>query len=163
MLLTETLIKSAWKMKRWEWMKFLGTEPNCAGKKVRWAFWLALVFFIVGCNPTTKSTQVIDVTDVGDLPADTLMYVSLADLSIYLHPNIQFRKKGQPKRAWTREIYYSDMDSVTIARWDDLSDKEKVDAIREAFYFNIDENEWSKYSNSENLKKLLGNTFVEWE
>jgi hypothetical protein len=44
-----------------------------------------------------------------------------------------------------------------------LSDKEKVDAMREAFYFNIGENEWSKYSNSENLKKLLGNTFVEWE
>ena len=53
--------------------------------------------------------------------------------------------------------------SVTIARWNDLSDKEKVDAIREAFYFNIDEKEWRKYSDSEKLKMLLGNTFVEWE
>ena len=90
-----------------------------------------------------------------------LMYIDVTDFS--LHPNIHYRKKGQPKRAWTREIYYSDMDSVTIARWDDLSDKEKVDAIREAFNFDIDEKEWSKYSDSENLKMLLGNTFVEWK
>lgn len=161
MLLTEKIIKSAWKMKRWEWIKFLGIEPNCAERKARSAFLIALVFLLVGCNPTTKSTQVIDVTDVGDLPVDTLMYIDVTDSS--LHPNIHYRKKGQPKRAWTREIYYSDMDSVTIARWDDLSDKEKIDAIREAFYFNIDEKEWRKYSDSEKLKMLLGNTFVEWK
>ena len=149
-------------MNRREWIRFLGIEPDCVGKKVRSAFFVALVSFIVGCNPTTKSFQVIDVTDVGDLPVDTFMYVSLTDSSISLHPNIQYRKKGQAKRSWTREIYYFDMDSVTIARWDDLSDKEKVNAIREAFYFNIDEKEWSKYSDSENLKRLLENTLIEW-
>jgi hypothetical protein len=52
-------------MKRWEWIKFLGIEPNCAERKVRSAFLIALVFLLVGCNPTTKSTQVVDVTDVG--------------------------------------------------------------------------------------------------
>ena len=155
------MIKFEHIMKRWEWIKFLGIEPNCAERKVRSAFLIALVFLLVGCNPTTKSTQVIDVTDVGGLPVDTLMYIDVTDFS--LHPNIHYRNKGQPKRAWTREIYYSDMDSVTIARWDDLSDKEKVDAIREAFYFNIDEKEWRKYSDSEKLKMLLGNTFVEWK
>lgn len=108
-------------MKRWEWIKFLGIEPNCAERKVRSAFLIALVFLLVGCNPTTKSTHVIDVTDVGGLPVDTLMYIDVTDFS--LHPNIHYRKKGQPKRAWTREIYYSDMDSVTIARWDDTRDR----------------------------------------
>lgn len=93
--------------------------------------------------------------------AGTLMYIDVADYSLY--PNIHYRKKGQAKRKWNREIYYSDMDSITICKWNSLTDKEKLNAIRESFSFNLDESEWNKYSDSENLKSLLDNAYVEWE
>ena len=92
---------------------------------------------------------------------ETLMYIDVTDFS--LHPNIHYRKKGQAKRECNREIYYSDMDSITVCRWDSLTDKEKLHAIRESFSFDLDESEWNKYSDSENLKMILSNTFVEWE
>ena len=91
---------------------------------------------------------------------ETLKYFDVTDLSSY--PDIHYRKKGQAKREWNREIYYSDMDSIAVCRWDSLTDKEKLNAIREAFSFNLDESEWNEYSDSENLKMLLDNAFVEW-
>ena len=104
---------------------------------------------LAGCHRDTK----------GDCSND-LSNVEAKDISS--HSNIQYRQKGQPKRKWNREIYYSDMDSVIVCRWDILTDKEKVNAIRVAFSFNLDESEWNKYSDSENLKMLLDNAFVEW-
>lgn len=101
------------------------------------------------------------IRDKYDVEVETLMYIDVTDYSLY--PNIHYRKKGQAKRKWNREIYYSDMDSIIVCRWDSLTDKEKINAIRESFSFDLDESEWKKYSDSENLKMLLDNSFVEWK
>lgn len=54
------------------------------------------------------------------------------------------------------------MDSITVCRWNSLTDKEKLDALRESFELEFDESEWNKYSDSEKLKMLLGNASIEW-
>ncbi len=97
------------------------------------------------------------------LPVDTLMYVTMTDSDIFLHPDIQYRKVGQPKRHWTREVYYSDVDSVAVCNWNTLTDKEKLDALMNAFIIEIPDSEWNKNTDKENLMLLLFNTFIEWE
>ena len=49
-----------------------------------------------------------------------------------------------------------------MCRWNSLTDKEKLDALRESFELEFDESEWNKYSDSEKLKMLLGNASIEW-
>ena len=72
-----------------------------------------------------------------------------------------YRLPGQKPREWNREIYYEDMDSATISKWKTMSSKERVEAIRRSFLFNPDV-DWDSYTDEEQEKMLLDNTFVEW-
>jgi hypothetical protein len=90
------------------------------------------------------------------------MYVTITDTAVLLHPDIQYRKEGQKPRQWNRELYYSDMDSITVAKWNSLSSKERVKAIRKCFLFDSDV-DWDSYTDEENEKMLLDNSYVEWE
>jgi len=129
--------------------------------------WIALVclvlFILVGLivNYTidSKKTEVVEVAD--SIPVDSFMYVTLTDSAVLLHPDIQYRKEGQKPRFWNREIYYSDMDSITVVKWPSLSSKERVEAIRKSFLFDSDV-VWDSYTYEEQEKMLLENTYVEW-
>lgn len=85
----------------------------------------------------------------------------LAD-TVYMLSPYKYRQKGKKPRKWNREIYCSDMDSVTVINWDFLTTKEKIDAITEAFIFELDDSVWDEYTEEEKLKILLDNSDVEW-
>lgn len=72
-----------------------------------------------------------------------------------------YRLSGQKPRKWNREIYYEDMDSITISKWKTMTSKERVEAIRRSFLFDPDV-EWDSYTDEEQEKMLLDNAFVEW-
>ena len=118
-----------------------------------------LVGLIIDYKIDSKKTGVVEVID--SIPVDSFMYVTLTDSAVLLHLDIQYRKEGQKPRFWNREIYYSDMDSITVVRWDSLSSKERVEAIRKSFLFDSDV-DWDSYTYEEQEEMLLGNTFIEW-
>lgn len=72
-----------------------------------------------------------------------------------------YRLPAQKPRKWNREIYYEDMDSVTISKWKAMTSKERVDAIRRSFLFDPDV-DWDSYTDEEQERMLLDNAFVEW-
>lgn len=108
----------------------------------------------------SKRVEIAEVVD--SIPVDTFMYVTITDTAVLLHPDIQYRKEGQKPRQWNRELYYSDMDSITVAKWNSLSSKERVKAIRKCFLFDSDV-DWDSYTDEEQEKMLLDNSYVEWE
>lgn len=69
---------------------------------------------------------------------------------------------GQSPRGWNREIYFEDMDSASVANWDSLSSKERVEAIRRSFLFDEDL-DWDTIPYEEQERMLLDNAFIEWE
>ena len=72
-----------------------------------------------------------------------------------------YRLPGQKSREWNREIYYEDMDSMTISKWNTMSSKERVEAIRHSFLLDPDV-DWDSYTDEEQERMLLENAFVEW-
>lgn len=82
--------------------------------------------------------------------------------TVYMLSPYKYRQEGQKPRKWNREIYCCDMDSITVVNWDSLTTKEKVDAISEAFIFELDDSVWDEYTEEEKLKILLDNSDVEW-
>ena len=124
---------------------------------------LAFIIILVVLNDGQSLNNIHDV-GVLDVASDSsCMYVTITDTGAFLHPDIQYRKEGQPKRHWTREIYYSDIDSVSVCMWDSLSPREKVNVIRGVFVFNVPDSFWKKHTDEENLRSLLSNTFIEWD
>lgn len=123
-----------------------------------------LISLISSCGNKENRIEVVDVYDVilDSISVDDL-YCTMTDTSVTFHPDIQYRKQGQGKRKWNREIYYSDMDSIVVARWHSLTNREILNAIRRAFSFDFDDSEWDKYSDSENVRRLLENAIVEWK
>ena len=105
------------------------------------AFWMDT--YGRGC----RSTEYVEVTRIGVEGA----------VPIIRH----YRLPGQKPREWNREIYYEDMDSLTISKWNTMSSKERVEAIRRSFLFDPDVN-WDSYTDEEQERMLLDNAFVEW-
>lgn len=121
---------------------------------------LTLTGLFIAYYTDSKRVEIAEVVD--SIPVDTFMYVTITDTAVLLHPDIQYRKEGQKPRQWNRELYYSDMDSITVAKWNSLSSKERVKAIRKCFLFDSDV-DWDSYTDEEQEKMLLDNTYVEWE
>ncbi len=144
-----------------------GRKNNMTKKIFNKSVWIAitclvlfiLVELIIDYTIDSKKTEVVEVID--SIPVDSFMYVTLTDSAVLLHLGIQYRKEGQKPRFWNREIYYSDMDSITVVRWASLSSKERVEAIRKSFLFDSDV-VWDSYTYEEQEEMLLGNTFIEW-
>lgn len=121
---------------------------------------LTLTGLFIAYYTDSKRVEIAEVVD--SIPVDTFMYVTITDTAVLLHPDIQYRKEGQKPRQWNRELYYSDMDSITVAKWNSLSSKERVKAIRKCFLFDSDV-DWDSYTDEEQEKMLLDNSYVEWE
>lgn len=122
------------------------------------------VLLIVGCGvknkPTTKAFE--EVYDTAYFRSYAIRY-SINGNSPYVIIDTLYKKEGQEPRPWDRIILYSDMDSVTVARWDSLTVSEKLKAIRNSFIFNIDDSVWDKETDEMNLKMLLDNADIQWE
>ena len=101
------------------------------------------VAFWIDC----KRTKMVEVTDVEPGIAKPIIR--------------HYRLPGQKPREWNREIYYEDMDSATISKWETMSSKERVAAIRRSFLFDTDV-DWDSFTYEEQEKMLLDNAFVEW-
>ena len=118
-------------------------------------FWIGFVLGILFTFATlyiafwidNRRTEVVEVTNVVPNTAQTVIR--------------HYRLPGQKSREWNREIYYEDMDSMTISKWNTLSSKERVEAIRRSFLFDPDV-DWDSYTDEEQEKMLLDNAFVEW-
>ena len=95
----------------------------------------------------SRRTEIIEVTKIGVEGA----------VPIIRH----YKLPGQKPREWNREIYYEDIDSMTITKWKTMSSKERVAAIRRSFLFDPDV-DWDSYTDEEQEKMLLDNAFVEW-
>lgn len=121
---------------------------------------LTLTGLFIAYYTDSKRVEIAEVVD--SIPVDTFIYVTITDTAVLLHPDIQYRKEGQKPRQWNRELYYSDMDSITVAKWNSLSSKERVKAIRKCFLFDSDV-DWDSYTDEEQEKMLLDNSYVEWE
>ena len=121
---------------------------------------LTLTGLFIAYYTDSNRVEIAEVVD--SIPVDTFMYVTITDPAILLHPDIQYRKEGQKPRQWNRELYYSDMDSITVAKWNSISSKERVKAIRKCFLFDSDV-DWDSYTDEEQEKMLLDNSYVEWE
>lgn len=119
------------------------------------SFWIGFVFGILftfaGLYTAfwidSRRTEIVEVTDVEPSIAKPIIR--------------HYRLPGQKPREWNREIYYEDMDSATISKWETMSSKERVEAIRRSFIFdsNVD---WDSYTYDEQERMLLENAFVEW-
>lgn len=121
---------------------------------------LTLTGLFIAYYTDSKRVEIAEVVD--SIPVDTFLYVTITDPAILLHPDIQYRKEGQKPRQWNRELFYSDMDSITVAKWNSISSKERVKAIRKCFLFDSDV-DWDSYTDEEQEKMLLDNSYVEWE
>jgi hypothetical protein len=94
-----------------------------------------------------RRTEIVEVTKIGVEGA----------VPIIRH----YKLPGQKPREWNREIYYEDIDSMTITKWKTMSSKERVEAIRRSFLFDPDV-DWDSYTDEEQERMLLNNAFVEW-
>ena len=122
------------------------------GNKTYWiGFVSGILFTFAGLYVAfwidSRRTEIVEVTDVEPDLVQTVVR--------------HYRLPGQKPREWNREIYYEDMDSATIAKWNSMSSKERVEAIMHSFLFDPDV-DWDSYTDEEQEKMLLDNAFVEW-
>jgi len=122
------------------------------GNKSFWiGFALGILFTFAGlylASIYSRGPVIVDVTDVEPDVIQTIIH--------------HYRLPGQKPREWNREIYYEDMDSMTISKWKTMSSKERVEAIRRSFLFDPDV-DWDSYTDEEQERMLLENAFVEWD
>jgi hypothetical protein len=123
-----------------------------------------VTLFVLGCteknNPVTNDSE--EVYDTTCFMSYVIKYsVNGSSPSVII--DTLYKTKGQEPRPWDRIILYSDMDSVTVARWDSLTVSEKLKAIRSSFTFNLTDSIWESETDEMNLKMLLDNADIQWE